>query len=86
MKTRVEFDSALDELAVFAKDAGYDLVITPRVHPQNGMSASVNIVRGDKTVTDLELCRMYLVLHRYWETLGGDPLVEWDLGRFQAGG
>jgi hypothetical protein len=49
---------------------------------QLGLAADVYVVNDKgEFVWDRE---PYVVLHQYWESIGGRPMIEWDLGHFEV--
>jgi len=49
---------------------------------QYGLAADVYVVKDDGSL-DFSV-DPYKVLHQYWESIGGKPMIKWDLGHFEV--
>jgi hypothetical protein len=55
--------------------------IKNRSRHQDGLAADIYIIEDGKIVNEAE---PYLKLHEYWDSLGGESALMWDIGHFEV--
>ena len=57
--------------------------VNKRSKHQTGMAVDIYLTDADGRLKDWTMNGLAVKYHSYWESLGGQPAIQWDLGHYE---